>query len=232
MNKVVLVCLVLYGGFLHSQISGSSEIERIDNSTLHNIEILQTGNFARVVNQKKDIKGSIHLFENWNNDVVIRTFNKKSYIIKNFNFNVKDNNFESKVGNDSVFIFDFKNVDFVHINSRKFKKIYQSSIRSERIFEIIYERNSFSLIKEYNSILKINDPDPLMFKKNLNEYRIRGTYYLKEGNNLIKFKLRKKNILEVMKSESSKVEEYAKVKGLSFKKDDDLRKIFDFYDSL
>ena len=77
-------------------------------------------------NPQKKIKGTYHLFKNWNNHGIIKTTNNKVYKIENINFNIRNNRYESKIGNDSIFILDLENIDYVTINYRKLKSFYFS----------------------------------------------------------------------------------------------------------
>ena len=235
-NSITVFVSLFYLSVLFSQAIVAQVVDRsLFETSLtgsRNYEGKFKPSYIYIKNPKKKITGSFHLFKSWKNIGEIKTINNKSYGIKNINFNIRDNSFESSVGNDSVFVFDLENINFVNINSRKFKSFYFTEIKSNKIFEIILESNSFLLLKEYNCGIKINEPDPLMFRKNTDQYIIKTSYYLKDRNELRKFSLNKKNVLKLFSDKSTQVAKFAENNNFSFKRDSSLKKIFNYYNSL
>jgi len=97
---------------------------------------------------------------------------------------------------------------------------------SNKIFEIVIDSDNFSLLKEYSSDIKRNEVDPLMLKPNVDEYIIKSSYYIFRNNTIEKFKLNRKSILSILNVKDNALDEYARANKLSFKKDDDLKRIF------
>lgn len=190
-----------------------------------------TGSTGTFINKPKDIIGNIYVFENWNNSCNIK-IGDKVYKLKNINLNMKSDQFEAKVGKDSMFAFNTSNIDYIIIKNRKFKSFYVPEKEKNRNFELIYDSVDIKLLKEYEVGIKYNDPDPLMVKKNVDNYFTTITYYIRKGEEIKQIKLKKKDILNLFDRKASVVDKFVKENKLSYKKEKDLNKIFIYYNSL
>jgi hypothetical protein len=186
-----------------------------------------TGVYFR--NPPSKLKGSYHLFEDWDHLGIIKTTQDKSFKIENINFNIKDNRYESKIGNDSIFVFDLENVDYLLIDYRKFRSYNLPKNDANVIMEVIVDHSAFALLKEYKIDIKIGEPHPLMLEPTTDEYIIKSSYYIKRGNGIEKFKLSKKNILGLVSKENvKKMEQFVKENKLSYKKDKDVNQMLTY----
>lgn len=204
--------------------------QKNDKSTVDNFKKLRTTHPSSgyFFNPPREVKGSYHVFRGWNNDGIITSINGETFLIKNINLNIKNNRYESKVNDDSVYAFDSHNLKSVVINSRKFESFVAPKKKEHKIYEVIAKKKAFTLLKDYEIDVKINDHehDPLMLKPNIDEYVIRSFYYIKRKENIQKFKLNKKNILGLIAKEDKKTfEDYVKRNELSYKKDEDIKKM-------
>jgi len=190
-----------------------------------------TGSTGTFINKPKDIIGNIYVFENWNNSCNIK-IGDKVYKLKNINLNMKSDQFEAKVGKDSMFAFNTSNIDYIIIKNRKFKSFYVPEKEKNRNFELIYDGIDIKLLKEYEVGIKYNDPDPLMVKENVDNYFTTITYYIRKGEDIKQIKLKKKDIRNLFDSKASVVDKFVKENKLSYKKEKDLNKIFIYYASL
>ena len=194
--------------------------------------IFNTNSVGTFINYTKtEIKGSTHVFPNWRNIGIIDIDNKK-YRLANINFNIKTNNFESQVGKDSIFILDIANVNHIYINNRKFQSFYFSNKKGDQSFEILYDGDDFKLLKGYEVGIRYGETDPLMVKKKVDTYFTTKTYYVRRGTDIQEISLKKKNILLLFKDKANLVSTFAKKNKLSYKKDNDLKKLFNYFDSL
>ena len=182
-------------------------------------------------NKPTDLKGDIHVFPNWKNIGIIDIDNKM-YRLANINFNIKTNNFESQVGKDSIFILDIANVNHIHINNRKFQSFYFSNKKGDQSFEILYDGDDFKLLKGYEVGIRYGETDPLMVKKKVDTYFTTKTYYVRRGADIQEVSLKKKNILLLFKDKANLVGTFAKKNKISYKKDNDLKKLFNYFNSL
>lgn len=215
----------LFQTFVFSQ---NAEPFVTNNDIMNNLnKVNRTGQTSGYfINPAMGIEGSYYLFKNWENDAIIMSNNEKTFTLKNINLSVKDNRFESQINKDSVYVFEFYNINYVIINSRKFKAFYSPKDGKNRIYEVIAENLEFILLKGYEIRVKVNEPNPLMIKPNKDEYIIKDSYYLIKQGDMQQFQINKKNILSLVGEENEKAfEKYVKENKLSYRLDKDITKM-------
>lgn len=196
-----------------------------------NYVVSRSGNSPGTVfrNPANNLKGSFHLFKDWNHMGIIKTTQDEAFKIENINLNIKDNRYESKVGNDSIFVFDMENIDYLLIDYRKFRSYNLPEYDAGKIMEVIIEHNDLALLKEYKSDIKIGEPHPLMLERTTDEYFIKSSYYLKRGDKFEKFSLSKKKINGLVEADRIKdLSKYVKSNKLSYKKDKDVNQMLTY----
>ena len=178
------------------------------------------------INPAKKAQGSVHLFKDWNNLAVIHSIDQQKFSLKNINLNIERNTFESKISEDSIFTFNFNNIDKFIVNNRVFKNYYYDG--SNRIFEVIYDSGQILLLKGYKIQLVKGSPNPMLNRST--DKNVQKEFYFTMQNNSIKpFRLKKSSILDLMSSSQAKAaDKYAKDNRLSFKDDVDINKILTF----
>ena len=223
MKKISFLIAIVLAGFSEAQ---NNSMENNSEQVLGNVASSTNayGSTSSIfINPTKKAQGSVHLFKNWNNLAVIHTVDDQKFSLKNINLNIERNTFESKISEDSIFTFNFNNIDRFVINNRTFKNYYYDS--SNRVFEVIYESGKLSLLKGYKIQLVKGSPNP-MLNRSTDKNVQKQFYFIKEGSLIKPFRLKKKNILELMSSEQAKAaEKYAKDNRLSFKDDADVNLI-------
>jgi len=185
------------------------------------------GSSAYFVNPARAVDGTVYLFEGWNNAGVIYAADNK-YALNNINLNIERNSFESKVGQDSLFSFNFNNIEKFVINGRTFKNYYWDD--DNRVYEIIYEGESWSIIKGFKIVEVTGSANPMLNRSRDRMVR-KSFYYLKNDKGIHPFKLKKNKILNLVgekENEVDKIESFAKQNNLSFKDENDVRKILEF----
>ncbi len=214
---------------------GYAQEKNIDNvlnrQDTYRLDLANVGILSLARNSTKPIEGTVYLFDEWSNYGVIETKKKQNFEIHNINFNARNNVFESKIGNDSIFIFDFTNIEKVRINDKVFKNIYSPVDGGYRIFEVIIQTDDFEIYKDYRIDIRKGNPNPLLARAN-DKYIMRDEYYAKKGKSFKILKLRKLEILEMVGSKSLNIENYAKKNNLNFKSERDLQKIVNYYSTL
>ena len=187
------------------------------------------GASAYFVNPARAVDGTVYLFEDWNNTGVIHATTNHRYSLRNINLNIERNSFESKVGQDSLFSFNFNNIEKFIVNGRIFKNYYWND--DNRVYEIIYEGKDWSIIKGFKIVEVTGSANPMLNRTRDRMVR-KSFYYLKDDKGINSFILKKKRVLKLLsnndKAVSSKIANYAKANKLSFKKEDDLRKILEY----
>ncbi len=236
MKNLVLLFLITFSSVAFSQsYNFNAPFNRLD--PLHeksvNAFTKLDDSFLRLrTNPKKyEIEGTVYAFEKWDNLGRIY-IDRKAYRLNNVNFNMWTNTIEAQVGKDSVYVFDLANVEYASINNRKFKSFYFAKDNKNKIFEVLYEEEGFSVLKGYVVDIKRGEVDPLMVKKKTAKYYTTKTYYIKQGNAIEVMTLKKKSMLPLFKEKSSLVSAFVKENKLSYKKEVDLKKVFSYYKSL
>ncbi len=172
--------------------------------------------------------GSVYLFDSWNNTTVIK-LSKKNYTFTNFNFNISKEAFMSQIEGDSIYIFDFKNIDKVIVNGKEFKSYFSPSENKEKIFQVLYEGADFSILKKYSLKFIESSPDPMLNRSKNKIIKIES-YFMMKGTTFTPFKLKKKFITKIVEKTIAipLLEDYVKSNNLSYKNENDLKKIFNY----
>ncbi|MCK8521657.1 hypothetical protein M0D21_08755 [Aquimarina sp. D1M17] len=190
--------------------------------------VIMSGNFASLKATPISTDGSEYLFDTWDNKTII-TLNNKKYSFSNMNFNIEKEQFMSKIEGDSLFIFDFKKLDKVIVNGKEFKSIYSPEDNAEKVFQVIYENSDFSILKKYSIKFIESSPDP-MLNRSRNKLVKLENYFLMKNGVFTPFKLKKKSVTNLIQKDidQSSLDNYVKSNNLSYKNEQDLKKIFDF----
>ncbi len=230
MKNIILLFLISFTSATFAQIANGLAPD--PSSSFNGFTKLDDGFLRLRTDPKKvEVKGTVYAFKDWGNIGSLH-IDGKNHHLADVNFNMWTNTIESRVGKDSVYIFDLANVEYASINNRKFKSFYFAKENKDKIFEVLYDGDEFTMLKGYEVGIKRGDPDPLMVKKVVNKYFTTKTYYIKDGNNFKAITLKKKSMLPLFKDKANVVGVFVKQNKLSFKKDKDLKKIFDYYNSL
>ncbi len=237
MKKISLtIVLILSCSFVFAQPLGSPIA--ISNRLDGNLFNFYAQNNSRVdyaeikiPKEQNQIEGTVYAFKGWNNRGLLNV-DSRDYKLDNVNFNISTNTLEAKVGKDSLYIFDLANIDHAYINNTKLKNFYYAATRENKIFEVIYESEDLYLLKGYNIVIEKKEVDPTMVRNRKAKYVKGSDYYIREGNNTKKIALKKKYIMPLFKDKSVEVNNFAKENKLSYKKDQDLKKMFLYYKQL
>jgi hypothetical protein len=173
----------------------------------------------------------VYLFDDWKSNAIIETSENKRYQVRAVNFNTKTNAIEARINGDSIFTFDYNNIDRVIINNRSFKNAYSPVEGGYRVFEVIAETGDFSIYKDYTLDIKEGNPNPMLAQAN-DKYIVRDSYYMKKGKSFKKIKLKKSSVLKLAGNKAAELEAFAKKNRLSFKNELDLQKMATYYSTL
>ena len=175
--------------------------------------------------------GSFFLFDNWENNSVVK-LNGKDFRLNNVNFNVQSNDFMSEVGKDSVFTVIPKYIDFITINGSKYK--YRLFKGDYKFFEVLFDsEKNFSLFKGF--FIKVIPKSELgMLNRPYDEIRKEDKLYVLKRDKLILLKRKKKEVLKFFIEENTRNQllKFVKDNKLSFKNEKDLIEIFKYYDKI
>jgi hypothetical protein len=205
--------------------SGSSQTNSLPELTTHQ----KAGTSMMFFNPPRQVDGTEYLFDEWNNYAIIHTEDNQKFGLKNINLNIKQNSFVSKIDNDSLFTFNFNNIKKVEINGKIYKNYYWND--DNRVYEIIYEGNGWSIIKGFKIVEVTGSANPMLNRTRDRLVR-KWFYYLKDDKGIHHFKLSRGKILKVLdisEAEKSKIIDYSKRNKLSFKDEDEVKQILEFY---
>jgi hypothetical protein len=175
---------------------------------------------------------SQYLFSETEGDFQIFFVQNKGYSIKNLNYNINSKKIESIMGKDSIFQFDSNKIDNIKHNAKTYK--FYNISDSNQLCRELFVSNKIIFLKGYKLIFKDAFINP-MTNAVISEAKsvIIEKYFCKvSGNDFASIDLKKKSILKLMGDKSSKIEKYVSDTKLTYASEDDLIKIFTFYNTL
>ena len=176
----------------------------------------------------KVILGSAYLFDEWNNDGEIQTISGERFLIKNINLNVSRNAFEAKINNnDSIFSFNFNNIDKIIINGKQYKNYYYND--NNRVYELVYSSETFSILKGFSIKLVTGSGNPMVNRSN-DKYVKKESFFIRYNSKKIieGFKLNKRSLNKLFDKNSidpDKIQSFIEASDLSYKEEEDVIKI-------
>jgi hypothetical protein len=177
-----------------------------------------------------DVEGSNYLFKDWNNTNVI-FFTNQNLSFNTLNINIVNNTFERLVSDTQCFVFDLKFIKYAIINNKKYQYFYSENDAKERIFEVIAESKKVKILKGFMQVFEKGKPN-LIDTDPVDKYVLQTKYYLKKGDKIERFKLRKRKILALLEDKKDEIVKFVKKNKLSYKNEDNLKMIFNYYNSL
>lgn len=216
-----ILTLFLYSNFLFAQY----DVDVIGNEV--------SGLWVAKKNPNTNIKGSYLLFEDAKNYGIISTKVGRRFKVPNLNYNVKQDQIEAKISNDSVFIFDSAKIEKVEINNKVFKRYEDLGLSINGYFEIVAASKEMNLLKKYSVFVKEGIVNPLTLQKQSPDiYVIKTKYFLLSHNEINEISLKKGKLLKIFEEDSGKMKIYINENNLSIKKDEDLKLIFNYHNAL
>ncbi len=194
-----------------------------------------SGNTAfTVVNEKVEIAGSKFLQKTWENRATIRTLGGKQLTLKNVNFEIDEGTFALE-NKGVLFLIDGNKYGEIIFNGVSFKYLYNPLTKETRYQEVLAENNNFMIVKDYYlEIREIGGQGARSYagSRGNKSYRKKFRYYLMMKDHFSEFKRKKSVVLDLLGEKANEIETYVEENDLSYKKDQDLKKIFKFYNSL
>jgi hypothetical protein len=193
-----------------------------------------SGLWVRSASTSSDILGSIYMFKSWTTNATLLTEGGKSFTITNLNYDTQTNRFVSKMGLDSVFVFSPSDLKEVFVNKKKYKR-FPSNVNNFDFsyYNITARVKSAYILKKTNKILRDGVLNKLTQKKSKSKFISSSKYYYYKNEMFTELVLKKKSVLALVDADKRKVvKKYAKKNSLSFKKDEDLNKILNYYNKL
>jgi len=175
---------------------------------------------------------SQYLFKENEGDFQIFFNQNKGFSMKNMNYNINSNTLESIVSKDSIFEFDNDKIDFIKHSSKKYK--FYNFNNSSQLYQELLVSEKIIFLKGFKLIHKdafINPMTNALISEAKNE--IIEKYYCKiSDKEFSQFDLKKKSVLILMGNKSSQIAKYVSESNLSYSLENDVIKIFNYYNTL
>ena len=221
MKNILAVLCLLLSGSVYTQTNFNAGISIGGNDTNYGSSFFY--------NTRNVVLGSVYLFDEWDNSAEIHTLSNERFLVRNINLNINRNAFEAKLtDSDSIFSFNFNNIKQVVINGKNYKNYFYND--DNRVYEIIYETEKFSIMKGFSVKLVKGHYNPMVRISN-DKYAKFSSYFIKLNNSIKPFKLRKKSVINLFsadKNSISRLEIYVNTKKLSYKSEKDVIQILDY----
>ncbi len=224
--RISVFILFLVSNFIFSQTNTQTDFRSAVSG--------ETTNFGTsfFYNQpNKVVLGSAYLFDEWNNNGEIQTLTGERFLVRNINLNISRNAFEAKINdNDSIFSFNFNNIDQIIINEKKYKNYFSNG--DNRVYQVIYNDKNFSLLKGFSVKLVTSSGNPMVNRSNDKYVKKREYFFRNVNDNLIEgFRLNKRSLNKVIQNSpkgSATVLAYIELNDLSYKNELDVVQILTF----
>ena len=232
MKNILALATLFVVGSLTAQTNNN--LANNSGQTLNSISQATANDFgaaAVFINPKREVQGSVYLFEDWENTGIIHTNDGQRFMIRNVNLNLQRNTFESRISRDSLFTFNFNNIDKFVVNNKAYKNFYYDD--DARVYEVIYEDNKVAILKGYTLKFVEGSANP-MLNRSADKYLQKPYYYVRQDGEIKRFKLKKSKILGLVDNDdrAKQLEEYAKSNRLSFGREYDVQRIMEYLEKI
>ena len=179
----------------------------------------------------KFIIGSAYLFDEWNNDGEIQTLTGERFLVRNINLNISRNAFEAKINdNDSIFSFTFNNIKQIIINGKSYKNYYYNE--DNRVYELVYSGNNFTLLKGFNVKLVTGSGNPMVNRSN-DKYVKKESYFMRSNSEktIENFKMNKRSLNRLFEKSAvdlNRILGFIDSGNLSYKDEKDVIRMLEF----
>jgi len=229
-NSIVVVSML----FMTFVVAQTNKTDGNAAGVSQNMAVTARGNMnnlgatAYFYNSTRPIDGTVYLFDKWENKAVIFTSGDNKFMLKNINLNLKRSVFESKISEDSLFTFNFNNIDKFVINNKEYKNFYWND--DNRVYEIIFEGDEIQILKGFTVALVEGSANPMLGRKN-DRYIRKENYFVRQDEKIKPFKLKKKRVLKLVEGDEEKarmIMEYVERNDLSYKNEYDVKKMLEY----
>ena len=223
MRFILTLVVVLIAGAVQGQVNQQILNEESKEGLVGGINDLW--NYNTVKRGAEEITGNRFLFEGWNNKGLIYS-EGIAYAKDQLNYNVYSDEIAELQTQNEVFIFDKAIIDSVSISGRRFHKLNGS------FYEVLSKGAKVTLLIKYETRIQegqFNPTDGTTTPSRL--VQMQDHYIVMEGAPG-KFKPTKNSVLELCADHEKEMKQFIKEENLSYKKDQDLKRIFDFYNKL
>jgi hypothetical protein len=196
------------------------------------------GRYVNNPNKQIDIDGNKYLYDNWNTVGEIHSLTGEVFRVKNLNLNLKTNQFEAQIIDETTkdekfYVFDSENIASVKIFNDNFVKYMNPKTNKTCFMEELAVADKVKILKYSSVRIKDATVNALTQQVETNaKYLKDGIYFKAEDNTVTAFKPKKKSVVTLFPNKSSEVSDYIKGNKLNVKDENDLVKVFNYYNTL
>ena len=226
MKVIFLNLLLLISSFSYGQNENTSS-KSLNYNTQITGNLLSNGIWIPRKIDNEIIEGSKYLFEDWNDDYLVVDLQGNEFKLTNLNYDIVAKELETKISNDSIFIYNYNNLDYF-VHKKQIYKIY-----NEQVFLQVSNNEKFSLLKQFSVSIQNAVINP-MTKEEMSpkKYILHTKYKILKENKLYDFKLNKKSFLDFFPNAKDEVLTFVKQNKLSFSNESDAVRILKHMDEL
>ncbi|MEL6923984.1 MAG: hypothetical protein AAFO94_08045 [Bacteroidota bacterium] len=185
-------------------------------------------------NRYADIKGSPYLFKGWATATLVGTRGEKTEGIK-INYNGFNGEFEVLVDGKHITLEtnDYKRIFIIPPGSGR-ELLFKRGLHmkyANKFPQVIYEGDDMVLIKEFIVTKSKQKIESVGKTIEVERFGHRHDYWLLKNNELTVFKPRKKDVIRQLGG-SEALASFIKKEKLDLKKEADLQKLFNYYETL
>lgn len=187
---------------------------------------------AALAKNDESIDGTLYLFPEWEGANHIYVTEEKGYKVETLNYNLVSKTLESKIAKDSVYQFASGKITFIKRNNKNYR--YFNINNADELYLVIFNSKKVTLLKGFELELIKPRTSP-MTQETLSraKYIVNDKFFYKLNNSeFIQIDPKKKSILNLFKDKSEQIEKFVAEYKLGYTTENDLYKIFKFYDSL
>jgi len=223
MRLVLTMFAILSAGLGFSQ--GTEELlnEESDRGLVGGINDLWLYNTVRSGNE--EITGNPFLYEDWNNEGVVYA-DGVAHSVSKLNYNMYSDEVAELKSKNEVFVFDKSAIDSLQISGRHFNKMNGS------FYEVISKGDKLSLLKQHSTRVQKGQFNPTDGSTTPSRLVRMEDYYTSQSGKVDKFKPSKGSVMDLFADKQSEVKKFIKDEKLSYKNEEDLIRLFDFYNKL
>lgn len=224
MKKFILVLLAFV-----SLSSWGQDTSQDTNTRLDAVGEVMSGGAGLWIKplRKSKVKGNVYLFDNWNSVGAMITEQGEKFKLVSINYDTKQDRFVTMTAPDSVFVFSAQSIKQVRLNNKNFKRYREQGIY--KYYEVIAFAKGLELLKKSSKELRKGAKDPFTNSYKSDKFILITKYFFNSNLGMKELKLRKGPFLGFFGEDAKKIKSIMSKHRLSYKKEEDLVKLFDLY---
>lgn len=184
-------------------------------------------------NMDSQIKGNEYIFEDFDQSATVTIKGGKKYKVPHMNYNAQHGQLVARFASDSLFVFNPSNIETVAFEEVTLKPFLDPERKQIQFYGLLGNSGDQYLLKKYTVRLKEGVFNPMTQKKMTSDaYVLHTDYFLADNNKLNLVKLKKRTFKDLFKDNFKEVDRFVEEQNLSYKNEEDLKAIFNYYNEL